>query len=438
MFVRKLRSQWTALFFIVFFIISGCEKPDTNIGSDLLPDSDNLDAYFIDTEQVIAYNILEDSVRTSPATSGMLGTYHDPVMGKHRAEMYFQLRLPTSSVNFGGDTAEIIIDSLVLSLDYLNNFFGKLDPFTVEVYELDDELAFDTVYYSNAELNVFEENLVKEGFETIIPDPINLDGISIGGEIVSSQMRIRLNEEWGHKFVDPMNTENLVDNTTFLEFFKGFHVKTGDEDAAITFIDLTNEQSKMTMYYHYGSDTINFEFDFQLNESGQRFNRFVHDYSGSVVQYHLEDTTLGNNRLFLQAGAGLNILMEFPTMEDWKDSTNIAINKAEIVFPVSDIKSGLAPPSRIFAVAFENDTTEISIPDAFEGDGHLGGFLDFQDQEYRINITRYFQQVLNGQLENSGLRIRPSFNSSNFNRVSIFGFNNSIRPGKLELTYTKF
>ena len=53
------------------------------------------------------------------------------------------------------------------------------------------------------------------------------------------------------KFVDPLNEENLIDNTSFLEFFKGFHLKTGDENAAITFIDLTNEQSKMTMYYHF-------------------------------------------------------------------------------------------------------------------------------------------------------------------------------------------
>lgn len=438
MFVKKLRSSRTALFFLVLAIASSCEKPDTNIGSDLLPDSDNLDAFYIDTDEVIAYNIVEDSVRTSPAISGMLGTYHDPMMGKHRSEMFFQLRLPTSNVNFGGDTADIVIDSLVLSLDYLNNFYGKLEPFSVEVFELDEDLEFDTIYYSNAELNTIEEDLVKEGFELITPDPINLDGISIGGEIVASQMRIRLDEEWGEKFVDPMNTENLVDNISFLEFFRGFRVKTGDEDAAITFIDLTNEQSKMTLYYHYNTDTINFEFDFQLNESGQRFNRFVHDYSESVVQYHLEDSTLGNDRLFLQAGGGLNIMMEFPTIESWKDSVNIAINKAEIVFPVSDIKSGLTPPSRIFAVTYVNDTTEISIPDAFEGDGHLGGFIDFQDQEYRINITRYFQQVLTGELDNSGLRIRPSFNATNFNRVSIFGFNNAIKPGKLELTYTKF
>ena len=438
MFVKKLRSLRAALFIIVLVAASGCEKPETNIGSELLPDSDNLDAFFIDTEPVLAYNITEDSVRTSPATSGMLGTYHDPMMGRHRSEMFFQLRLPTSNVNFGGDTAEIVIDSLVLSLDYLNNFFGKLEPFSVQVFELAEELAFDTIYYSNANIPAFRGDLVKEGFDIITPDPINLDGISIGGEIVASQMRIRLDEEWGQKFVDPLNTENLVDNNTFLEFFKGFHVKTGDEDAAITFIDLTNEQSKMTLYYHYGTDTINFEFDFQLNESGQRFNKFIHDYSGSVVQYHLEDTTLGNDRLFLQAGAGLNIMMQFPTIENWMDSSNIAINKAEIVFPVSDIKSGLTPPSRIFAVTFRNDTTEISIPDAFEGDGHLNGFLDFQDQEYRINITRYFQQVLTGELENSGLRIRPSFNGTNFNRVSIFGYNNAIRPGKLELTYTKF
>ena len=102
------------------------------------------------------------------------------------------------------------------------------------------------------------------------------------------------------------------------------------------------------------------------------------------------------------------------------------------------LKAVWPPHLEFLLLRLKEIVQKFSIPDAFEGDGHLGGFLNFQDHEYRINITRYFQQVLTGQLDNSGLRIRSSFNASNFNRVSIFGFKNDINPGKLELTYTKF
>jgi len=157
-----------------------------------------------------------------------------------------------------------------------------------------------------------------------------------------------------------------------------------------------------------------------------------------VVEYYLNDSTLGQQRLFIQAAAGETIELDFPFIENWSDSSNIAVNNAVLVFPIEDVKSGLLLPSRIFAVRFDEENEEASIPDQLQGDSHIDGFLDLEDQEYRINITRYLQQVITGEIENKGLRIRPSFNASSFNSVSIFGFENPEKRAKLVFTYTKF
>ena len=440
--LRELRPIKAAIFFCtLMLLISACEKPENGIGGELLPDGDNLSVFYTDTIQVLAYNDMRpDSVRTSPMNTGLLGSYWDPMMGKHRSEMYFELRLPSSNVNFGGDTATLVTDSVVLSLDYTNAYYGKLNPLSIQVYELAENLDLDSVYYSNQARVTFRENLVDPAFSIIDPDPDNSVGIMVGDDLVEAQMRIRLKNSLGDKFLNPMYTDSLATSDVFRSWFKGFHVKSGDENSAILNANITSTFSKLAIYYHIEEPDTNIarEFDLLINANGQRYNYFEHDYTGSVAQYFLEDSLLGQQRLFIQAGAGETIELDIPYIENWKDSANIAINKAELVFPIEDIKNDLIAPSRIFAVYFDEDSIEVSIPDQNQGDIHSGGFLDEVNKEYRVNITRYIQQVLNGQIEHRGLRIRPSFNGTNFNRVSIFGFENPQRSGKLEFYYTRY
>ncbi|NND77286.1 MAG: DUF4270 domain-containing protein [Flavobacteriales bacterium] len=420
-------------------MISACEKPEKGIGGELLPDGDDLNVFYTDTISVVAYNsILPDSVRTSPVSTGLLGSYWDPMLGKHSSELYFELRLPSSNVDFGGDTATLVTDSVVLALDYTGSYYGKLNPISFEAYELTENLDLDSIYYSNDVVGTLPENLVDPAMSIIDPDPEST--ITVGEALLDAQMRIHMKTSLGDRFLDPMNTDSLLTADVFRSWFKGLHVKSEADNSAIFNIDLINPETKLTVYYHIEEPDTNIarEFDLLINTNGQRFNHYKHDYSGSVAEYYLNDSTLGQQRLFLQAAAGQSIELDIPYLENWKDSSNIAINKALLVFPIEDIKNDLNAPSRIFAIRFDEDTLEASIPDITLDDSHSDGFLDLENKEYRVNITRYIQQVLTGEIDHRGLRIKPSFNASNFNRVSIFGFENPQRSGKLEFYYTRY
>ena len=441
MIFRELRPTMAAIFFVaIISIIFSCEKPETGIGGNLLPDEDNLDLFFTDTISVVAFNSPEeDSVRTSPVTTGLIGSYHDPIMGIHRSELYFQLRLPASNISFGADETTIVLDSIVLGLDYTGGFYGELNPLTFEVYELNEDIELDSIYYSNDEFETISTNIADPQRATISPTP-TLPTIDIGDEEVANQIRIHLDTTWGYMFFDPLIEDSLATTDLFLQWFKGLHVKTQADNSAILNVDLTNGVSALTLYYQEQEPdtTIYKEFAFLINDNSQRINHFEHDYSASLVQYYLDNPELGQQRLFVQGGAGQSIELDFPFIDGWLDSSNVAVNNAELILPIEDVKSGLFLPARLFTVRIDEDGEEATIPDAFQGDTHLGGFLDLENQEYRLNITRYLQQVITGELENRGLRIKPSFNGSSFNRASIFGFENPEKRAKLVFTYTKF
>ncbi len=439
---RELRPVKAAIFFCCFvFLVFACRKPDNGIGGEILPEDDILNLFFTDTISVIAFNSNEpDSVRTSAVATGLIGSYIDPTVGQHSSEMYFQLRLPASNVSFEQDAGTSLkLDSVVLSLDYTGTFIGELNPMTFEVFQIAEDLFLDSIYYSNSTFETLPENLVDPERAEITPSP-SLPTILLDSAMVENRLRIHLDTAWASMFLDPINTVNLETSDSFTEWFKGLHVRTETGDGAILNVDLTAFISSLDLHYQTISPdtTVNNTFSFLINDNSQRVNHFNHDYSTSVVDYYLNDSVLGQQRLFIQAAAGESVELDFPFIDAWKDSTNIAINNAELVFPIEDVKSGFLLPPRIFAVRFDEEGEEASTPDQFQGDSHIDGFLDLEDQEYRVNITRYLQQVITGEIENRGLRIRPSFNASSFNSVSIFGFENPEKRAKLVFTYTKF
>jgi len=238
---RELRPVKAAIFFcVVMLFVSACEKPDRGIGGELLPQDDILNLFFTDSITVRAYNSSKpDSVRTSPASTGFLGTYNDPVMGQHSSEIYFQLRLPASNVSFEEEGATLELDSAVLSLDYTGSFIGELNPMTFEVYELSEEMSLDSVYYSNATFEIMPDNIVDPSRAEITPSPA-FPTIVLDSTTVENRLRIHLQTAWAEKFIDPANTANLETSDAFSEWFKGLHVKTETTDGAILSIGLTS------------------------------------------------------------------------------------------------------------------------------------------------------------------------------------------------------
>ena len=139
-----------------------------------------------------------------------------------------------------------------------------------------------------------------------------------------------------------------------------------------------------------------------------------------------------------------------------KSIRQIAVNKAELELTVANLpgdNENLEPSSRIFAYFINDDGAFQVIDDIAIDRGILtslsayGGRLTEEEesgmnlQKYRLNLSTYFQRIVEGEQEQSiylRLALATNFNKEIIpSRSVIFGPGHSEHPMKLKLIYTK-
>ncbi|MFH0867608.1 MAG: DUF4270 domain-containing protein [Bacteroidota bacterium] len=424
-----------AAFLFVFF--STCEKP-SEVGLEIQPPGDKLDVVYCDTISLVTYTVLEDSIRTDETSNNLLGCYIDPVFGKNTSGFYTHIRLSSNAPAFGTNP---VVDSLILSLEYKSYYGDTLSPQWVKVYEIAEDFYKDSSYYSNRELSITGDVLASKTFY-----PLPTDDVYIGGDTLSAQLRIRLDTTFGHNILNAAaGSPQLTDNTGFLEYFKGLYVTAlpiGGTGCIMSF-DLLSYLSNVTLYYH-NADNDSLKYIFVIDESSARFNHFNHSnylYADPYLRSEIYgDTAKGDSLLYLQGMAGLKIRIQYPYLTDLVKNGRVAINKAELIIPVEDYNTSLedfVPPEKLVLIE-EKDGNIRFLLDQYEGAAYYGGTYDATNKQYKFNIARHVQQVIDGIKENIGLSlvVYTADRPNKANRVVIKG---SKRTENLRLlvTYTK-
>jgi hypothetical protein len=447
----KMRSAWTAIFLLgVFVLAPGCKKVEDDIGLSVQPEDDQLSSGIHDTLTLTTYTVKADSLRTDELASGnLLGSYVDPVFGHSAASFFAQLRMESDNVTFypnGGSAADIVVDSIVLSLVH-DNYYGNLDAQTFRVYEVTEDMELDSAYYSNQILTHDNlTDLVEVGMGTLTPDPFN--GAIVANDTIEPQLRIKLDNSLGDRFVNLTGTGFLDENDGaghFVETFKGIYVTVDNsgqmtDQGGILYFDALHANSKVTMYYR---DTVNLdtnEFDFIISDRSPRYTVFEHDYTGTAIEQAIADSTLGQETFYIQAMAGVETMVHFPHIQDLVDSGVVAINRAELVIPAQYFtSSAYLPHDRVFLFGIAENGEDYLISDWFLGDDHINGFYDDNTKSFNFTITRYIQEVLAGTTVERGLRILSSEAAVSANRSIINGQSTTQRAKPyLKLTYTDY
>lgn len=445
---RRPLSRAVVLLLGVIVGFSACKKPEDNVGLDILDPADTLGLVISDTATLNTYSLADDSVRTNNLSRNLVGSFLDADFGFVQTSTYTQIRLSTNNVGDGENPMDLELDSIVLSLTYEfgDPWYGQTDPQTFAVYELDEDLLTDTTYYAHDVINTLNDNLVFPGDEVQSPDTGLV--VVVGEDTLLPQIRIRLKDELGQRFLNEWGGPNVEDNENFLAFFKGIHITTEnvgqapDQGAALHF-DMLDANSKVTLYYRNTlpgeEDTIAYNLD--IDEQSARFTRVELDHSQAPTQavyQALMDTTIGQELFYVQSGQGVRGRIQFPHIMRYLDPERRALAKAELIIPVkAPANSAWEPPTTLFVFRTGDDGGDLFIPDQFELSNHVGGVYDEDEEEYRFNITRYLQQVLNGTLENDGLHFVPSNRGVSVARVELMGQENLERQAKLVLTFTR-
>ncbi len=434
-FPRRSSGFLTGLFlFILAF--SSCKKADT-IGLEVLPEEDRLEGVHTDSVTILAHIMVEDSLNTTGTPYHVLGSHNDPIFGLSKASIYTQVRPAALSPGFGTNPT---IDSVVLSLAYAGYYadimkLGGEQSFSVHrlLEGMNDTLTYysdDTLDYQKLPLGTFT-GLVE-----------TRDSVSINGVNEPPQMRILLNESFGQEI---LNSTSLSSDENFLADFKGFYITPATQNlstgaGSLLYIDPESAYTKLIVYYHNDSVAAATPFNFVVNEITKRFNNFTHDYSNAFdINAQLADSTLGADKLYLQSLASLKAKITFPHLDNFlANGQEIAINKAELIFPVADnTTERLSPPSKMALVKKGSDGKDKFLDDnIYESPDFVGGFYNSTTEEFAFNIPRHMQSLLKDTTADKSIYLLVSFARTTGNRVIINGTQNADKPLKLRLTYT--
>ncbi len=424
---------------LVLLVLTACEKPESNIGLELLPEEEYL-GLSIDSTTVLLRTTFHDSLKTSRWSSMLLGDFDDPGLNSTVSSTLFtQFVLSSQNVDFT-DTA--ILDSLVLTLAYNDYKYGFNDPeeVSITVERLIEPMYYDSVYYSYNSIESDGVDLVAPESKYFIPD--NTADVVVGNDTLDPHIRIKFDTDMtnlGAEFLNPEYRDSLANNTLFLSYFRGLKISMEKQsgNGGIYSFNLVSNLSKMTLYYHL-PDIDSLSFDFRITDQCQQFTHFEHEYDEASLEMNIPNP----ERVYLQSMGGLGIEVTLPTIHDFADDENILINRAILELPVEDFDIEQYPPCASVRAFMTEEGIDVPLPDALLsglGTNYNLGTYDEEKKVHRIVVTRFVQRVINGQIDNPVMTIIPTINSTVANRSIIkVGDLGENRRAKLIINYTTF
>ncbi len=436
---KNLKNFSHKFIYLIFFtitmvlILSSCNKKPEALGLDLV-DNNPLGVEFSDTISIVAFSVFEDSARTDELSTVLLGSIFDPVFGITTANIYSQLSLTTLTPDFGTNPQ---CDSMVLAIDYSGYYGDTLTELTFKIFEVVEEINFDSAYYSINNLEIDQTELANY---TTAPRPN--DSVYIDSVPLAPHLKIPMNTILGDKILSAPQA-SLEDNVVFKEFINGIYISTDPVtmpgDGSILYLSFFSSISHMELHFH-NDDEDSLVYYLSINNiANARFGNYNHyEYADGAPEFKAQingDTALGQQLVYCQAMAGIKTKVTFPHIMEWVKDEKIAINEAQLIFHNNDPQNILLPPESLSLLKINDDGSVDFLADQFQGDYYFDGI--YTDERYRFRITQYLQKVLNGDQPNNGIYLLVPGASLKANRVVLNGFETPSKQITLELIYTR-
>lgn len=461
----------TILFLFIGYLLSvpfiSCNEPSL-IGADLT-DEDRLNISFTDTthidaevfkvERIVGFDSISSTINGS-VFQYAVGRLNDPVFGKTTAELSFQIRLNEAFISPGElDTA--VIDSVVLGLRYEpSSSFGTYAFYgdTMAQQEIDVHLINVVL---NPRSNYFTDDIIsydpmpvgsKGPFVANRVDSVSYTELDTIETAVPAQLRIRLdNDEVGRHIIDLLQDSSNLVSSNFVKAFPGFHIRSKVDNNSTLGFSLPSPFSELTIYYTVGN--VKKKLDFPTSVQYVRAPYYSHDYSMGTIAPFIDDTTKADSLCFVQGAAGILTKVNFPEAADFRGSL---INKAELEITLADLPEDM--PNLYGPIAFlisrldNRDGTYGDVEDVarvftwFRDFNSWTRLLGGEPKEvidgtdtltvYRLNITSFFQDVVDGKIDED-LVIYPFYMRQSPQRIVFYGPSHSKHPMRLRVSFTK-
>lgn len=450
---NKAVHRAALLISILAISVSSCRKADDQVGVDFLPKDNNFSSRVIDTIDVTAYTIAEDSIKIDSLSRQIVGAINDAEFGTTSANLYTQILLREINVDFGTSP---VIDSVVLSLAKNaspNNYGNPNSSITLDIFRMGEIIEKSKSYYStyspalSGQIGTWTGNLQAQDTAWFMEDN-NL-------KFALNTIRIPLDNSFGEDF---FTNGQFGSNQVFLNYLNGIALipnttMLGSNEGNYVSINKNSDDSKLIIYYNGG---LRKEFD--MNSESQNISTYTSTNLNSNIQTQLDNGKTHYNKTYLQSMGVCKTKFDIPQLYDWaKDQEGIVINEATITVSVDDasITEGFEPPTRLLLLqpsevdssnAFILDLIDVLIPPSQSWLGHTvyGGNYDETTKSYTFGFTRHLQSLIDtynntGEDKNRGFYlIIPSDNPITPSRLILnTDQSGSVKNINLKITYTK-
>jgi hypothetical protein len=382
-----------AAYLIIGTAILACNDP--NVVGINLPDSAKFTINNDSIENFVLTTVAEDSLRSDESINLLLGQItEDPIFGENTGAFCQQMLLPANNIE---EISNIVVDSVFITYTY-SDFYGDLnenEDLEISVYELEESIYKDSIYYSDYTPIYNSTNLAVNKF------------IIEGDSNSSPYLKIQLSNSFGEQIINATGTDDMIDDEAFLEFFKGFYVEATASNT-IMYLNPIADKSRFSIFYHeIGVDTM-LSFDCDFGGDAARINLFNEKTA--------IDTALNPDYRYIQSMGGHKIefiFTDLPSIQQRIEGK--AINRVTVNLKTIE-NNNYASHEKLFLVREKNDGKIVFLTDfTIEGESHFGGEL--KDGIYSFNITRYFVQLLNNPEYTDKLYILSSGAAANANRT---------------------
>ena len=420
--------------------VYSCKKNDSPFGKEVYDPELLLDADGIDTFSVFAFSELIDTTFSRNARFGLLGAYNDPVFGKVVGSIYTQIRLASNDPDFG-DLGTITVDSVVLAMEYRDQYGIGNVPQSFGVYRILEALSVDSNYTTQSSSAIQNNSLIANGFSSITPNVL-LRPV-VGGDTLLPQLRLRLTNSFGEELLNSSAQGHMLDNDAFLTYFKGLHIVTQDANiasnsGAVYSLDLLDPDSKLTIYYTQADEQKT--FDMVINNNTVYYNKVSVESAGTPLQDLLDDPLSGNKEFYAQT-SNVRAIVRFPGVMNLSNKT--VIHRATLYLPITYFNGDDRYPSPA-VVAVNRRIGDDLIWGLTQQSGVISPTLHPfvpQFKRYSIDLTAFIQGLVKEQpnFSNPEIMISGSRTNDNVERIIFNGVesSNKYKP-KLIITYTEF
>jgi len=429
-----------------------CADDPGKLGYDLLPSGDLVSVRKVIETNIKAFTEVDLKQRTDEPAFNLLGSFYDPIFGKTTTDFACQFRLG----HFPDFSNNAQPDSIVLYL-YYKEFYGDTTAQQhFKVYELGSDLVFKSKYYQDENLKGYTKPALLADYS--YTPKFRLDSLTnyYGStkadpkDTATQIIAIKLNPTLAN-YLMSSDSATLSDNDKFLSYFKGLYVEATDMSSggAIMKINTVAQQntighgSYLVLHYHNNAeDSLYYSYGI-TKETSARVSRFSHDYSNTAFAGNLGQEVNQDSLIYLQTTGGLRTKILIPNLGNWVDSTDYAINQAELIFTVDPIVSDTAhytTPLQLALVAIAKTKAGVDslyYPSDYSfSPSYFGGQFNESDLTYRFNIAKHLQDIIDRKKENMGFYIETILKNSEYTRVALKG--GTSKTGiKLQITYSK-